>query len=74
MTRGSHHVPIEGDDVEGHIARVHTHIGDVPGVIVELRPEEFDIPSERDMTHLRDEDARVLYEELKDYFEGESDG
>lgn len=73
MSRNSGNVSVKGEPAPAHETVVHTEIGNRPGVIVELR-EEGDFPSERDMTHLRDEDARELYEQLASYFGEEPSG
>lgn len=53
---------------------VHKHIGEIEGIILELSKYPDDIPSERDMSYMKDDKARELYEELGDYLgEGEED-
>lgn len=49
---------------DGVLVEVHQNIGR-DGVIVELRPEEHDVPTERDMEHLSMSEARDLFEKLR---------
>lgn len=62
----------DSDRKTAGLVHVHTEIGNREGVIVELRPEGSDYPSERDMTHLSDKKALELYNELGEYL-NESD-
>ena len=48
---------------------VHTQIGSRDGVIIECRPTDRDAPRERDMSHLTDEAAEDLRDQLNDYLE-----
>lgn len=51
------------------LVELHTNIGNLDGVIVELRREDHDVAFEDDMSHLREEKARDLYNQLGDYFD-----
>lgn len=57
---------------DGTLVEVHENIGK-EGCIVELRPEEHDIPHERDMEHLSESEARDLYEQLGRYLHAGGD-
>lgn len=48
---------------------VHTQIGSRDGVIVECCPVDRDVPRERDMSHLTDEAAKDLHDQLDEYLE-----
>lgn len=49
---------------------VHAEIGSRDGVIVECCPVDRDVPRERDMSHLTDEAAEDLRDQLDEYLEG----
>ena len=70
--RDSSRTPVDDPRTTGFVA-VHTHIGNLEGVIVELRRNKYEFPSERDMHHLSDEKARELYDELGAYLEEQGD-
>jgi hypothetical protein len=65
-----------GDDWGGQSSNptseptVHTNIGDREGIIVECRPTDVDRPRERDMSHLTDDAAEDLRDQLDAYLEG----
>lgn len=49
------------------MVHLHTQIGNREGVILELRQNNHDNPRERDMSHLSDEKAREVRDELDAY-------
>jgi len=60
-----------GEAESDRVINVHTHIGEREGVILEVRPKDHEHPHERDMSHLTDEEARQVRDELTDYLSGE---
>jgi hypothetical protein len=56
--------PAGEDDRSEVLVEVHENIGR-DGVVVELRPGEHDLPTERDMEHLSMSEARDLFEQLR---------
>ncbi|MFC6770307.1 hypothetical protein ACFQDD_01995 [Halorubrum pallidum] len=57
-------MPETDDD---RVIHVHTQIGEREGVILEVRPEGQEYPLERDMSHLTDDEARDVRDQLNDY-------
>jgi hypothetical protein len=56
----------DGEPADDHLTRIHTEIGNRPGLIVELRPveREDEPPRPRDMHHLTRSDAVELHRAL----------
>lgn len=61
-------------DDDDRVIHVHTQIGEREGVILEVRPEGQEYPSERDMSHLTDDEAREVRDQLNDYLRDDEPG